>query len=438
MFKIFKRKFREEDTLDLNFLTTEILTILEKLVNHNQNNSQDKKSLIKHLKTKIVLFFNLIEANHILQQVSKDLKEKRITKTSNDYTLFQNFFVYVDKIKKNFKESNFNEMVTIFKSIQQLNIFDILKNYVIENLVENTFMYQIIEEEFKCGIVQNEIVKNSAINELKMIILLIVNDVKNQMRSEFISEFDYTIIKNSDYFKKHEEELIKKVLLIIKEQIEKFVTIKDRGDYDKIHSSFHSNLIIENPNFKVEENEEENFFKEEEDWTKDHLYTLKFGVCRHFSFLYLSIFQMLNFPLTKVSLSLAPQHIFLRYKLNNGTFLNFETMFEDWKTSQEKYEGKTFSQRNKDSFLDDFEYKIGAPGYYEHRKISDELIEKKIYLNFLSHQELVSNYYCNCAYTLSHSNVVQNHKKALEYYEKAISLNPENINCYYNCAFLLA
>ena len=421
MFDFIKNRFREEDNQNLNYLIYQIIELL------------NKRNIDKNLiKSKILLFFNLIDVSDKLNQLIKNFENRKIKENYNDYNQIQIFTNFLNKIKKDLQNENYDNMKANFEKILQINIFEILKNHYLENSIENTFMQKIIEEEFKCGIIQDEKIKDLALNELKMIILLIVNDIKNIMRKEFDLEFNYNILKDKDYFKKNEEKLIKTTLLIIKEQIGKFITIADLSLSDLDYNSFYANLIIKNYQFREEEE-----IKPRENWTKNHLKYLKFGICRHFSFFYLSIFQILNFPLTKASLSSLPAHISFRYKLNNGNFLNFETMFENWKKCKEKYEEKTFEERNETPFLDDFEYKIGAPNYYKYRFISSDLIEKKIYLDFMSKSKLVAIYYLNCANLLADSNEVKDHKKALEYYEKAILLDPNNPIFYYNCANLL-
>lgn len=51
----------------------------------------------------------------------------------------------------------------------------------------------------------------------------------------------------------------------------------------------------------------------------------KNGICRDFSFYMLSIFEMLGFGIDKITLVLAPGHVFVRY-INNNLDINFETM----------------------------------------------------------------------------------------------------------------
>ena len=435
MFDFIKNRFREEDNQNLNYLIYQIIELL--------NKPNKEKDLIK---SKILLFFNLVDVNDKLNQLIKDYENKELFKNFKSkeilkdyekkqilenfeyYNTIQNFLSILNKIKKDLQNENYDNMKANFKTISQINIFNILKNHDLENSIENTFMYQIIEEEFKCGIIQNKEIKDLALNELKMIILLIVNDIKNIIRKEFDLEFNYNILKDKDDFKKNEEKLIKTTLLIIKEQIGKFIKIMDLDA--GIYKSYYANLIIKNIDFREEEE-----IKPRENWTKNHLKYLKFGICRHFSFFYLSIFQILNFPLTKASLSSLPAHISFRYKLNNGNFLNFETMFENWKKYKEKYEEKTFEERNETPFLDDFEYKIGAPSYFKYKTFSNELIKKGIYLNFLSKNQLVAKYYGTCADILRPYGF-ENHEKALKYYEKAISLDPNDPNHYNNYALL--
>jgi tetratricopeptide (TPR) repeat protein len=146
---------------------------------------------------------------------------------------------------------------------------------------------------------------------------------------------------------------------------------------------------------------------------------------------------MFNFPLEKISLSMIPEHIFVKYKIDNNNHINFETMFENWNSAKNEFGEFKFKNNNKDPFVLDKEYILGASDYFKKKRISEKLIKNNIYLNFLNNEQLISKSYVICANSLKKLKKIKSHKKALEYYEKAMALDSNDPLPYFNCAELL-
>ncbi len=123
--------------------------------------------------------------------------------------------------------------------------------------------------------------------------------------------------------------------------------------------------------------------------------------CDKFSFIFYAIGKKKNWPLDVV---MAPNHVFLRWHLKNGEYINWETT-----------NGKVYD--------DDF--------YISEFNISQEAIANRIYLRPLSDKELLAIEYNNIGKAWFNK---QDYAKALSYCNKAIELWPYFSDAYNNKA----
>ena len=115
--------------------------------------------------------------------------------------------------------------------------------------------------------------------------------------------------------------------------------------------------------------------------------------CDDLSIIYLSIAEVLNLPLVGIR---APHHLFVRWKLIKGSYVNWET------TSMTK--------------ATDEEYK-------NEFRIMKDSIKEKAFLRGLSRQEVLSYAYSNIAYVFYFRNDIIS---SYEYVQKSLELNPKN------------
>ena len=124
--------------------------------------------------------------------------------------------------------------------------------------------------------------------------------------------------------------------------------------------------------------------------------------CDDTSFIYLSIADALGLPLVAVS---APGHLFVRFILNDGSYINWETT--------------STTERGNDYYI-------------SWRNISPVAIDNGVYLRNLSRHEIIALAYNNRGSAWAGKG---NLDEAIKDYNKAIRLNPNHAAAYNNRGF---
>lgn len=252
---------------------------------------------------------------------------------------------------------------------------------------------------------------NQAYNELKFVILTITKDIKNLIRQKYNLEFDenQNFLKSQNYNKIFLEKE-KEIILTILTHINNALYNDFKFEYNENKGSDLEKTIIENKKF--------NIFAKLKIGSKitTNLKYLKFGICRDFSLIYLSIFQLLNFPLEKISIGLCPKHVFFRYIFEDKTHINWETTVK------------------KNNIMTDKIYIDGKRLTSD--KMNEETLDQTIYLKNLSKDETLSILYQNFANEItSDFEIFEISKK---YYLKALELSKKDPELYLNYSMDLA
>lgn len=261
------------------------------------------------------------------------------------------------------------------------------KNQIISKPFEQTYQYlflTLISENLPEKISKKKY--HETINESKFVTITINNSIKNHFREKYSLEFNYLDLQKNVFFLKNEKKIIMEVLELInnilyKDFKYKYIESKEFFRITKINKKFNPNKS----NRKITNN----------------LKYQKLGYCTEFSFIYLSIFEMLNFPLEKVTLSTSPQHVFLRYIFNDSKYINWETT----KVSE--------------NILDDNHYINSDPDL----QINTNTIKLSKYLSNYTKEDILSFIYLEISYLLNEFN---KYKLTLKYSRKAYLLNPYN------------
>ena len=277
---------------------------------------------------------------------------------------------------------------------------------------------------------------NLAYSETKQIHILIRNKIIEDRYFKKLTNIYYL------FNLEKEEKTIKKILLEIHKQLLKFVKINDDG----IIEDFTSKTILKNENFNKDkeiifENNFDNFLTKH----SNNLEYFKIGVCRDYSFYFLSIFQMLGFDLNKINIVSAPRHLFIRY-ISKKEIINFETMskINNFKINEvyiEKYnipklsiKKGVFLKNSDDNMIKSFFYDNYALLLVNHFK--EYNLSRKMYKKVLELNPNSSECYNNYALLLK-DDYFKEYNLAREMYEKALELNSNCFEYYINYAILL-
>ncbi|NQZ85393.1 MAG: hypothetical protein HRU03_06760 [Nanoarchaeales archaeon] len=126
-------------------------------------------------------------------------------------------------------------------------------------------------------------------------------------------------------------------------------------------------------------------------------------MCLDFTFIYLAVFEMVNFPLEKISFTSVPAHVLIRYQFNNTSHILIETT--------DKTNTKYF----------DSDY-IEGNGNIESQIDTDTIQYTKYLLNHTK-QELQAIIYSEVSIVLLNNNKLE---KSLEYSKQAHKLYPNS------------
>jgi hypothetical protein len=264
---------------------------------------------------------------------------------------------------------------------------------------EKTSYYKYIELVSKNSTQISNDEFSTAINESKFIIITILNSIQNQIRNNYEIELEYNQLIKEKMFIQNEQKIILEILDLINKIIYKEFKFK------------YSDKQI--PIKRIISKSRKNQISIQTEHITSGLKLKKESVCVDTSFIYLSIFEMLNFPKEKLSLATAPTHVFIRYNLFNGNHLNWETVYD------------------KDNLVLD-EYYI----YEKNREINLKTIKQTTYLTNLNLKEILAFIYHEVSIALERTNDMEKSKefcfKSYELCENNLEILEQVISKYTN------
>ena len=179
---------------------------------------------------------------------------------------------------------------------------------------EKTSYYKYIELVSKNSSQISKQDFSTAINESKFIINTILNSIQNKIRNKYGLELEYNQLIQKNIFLQNEQRIILEILDLINKILYKEFKFKYSDKQIPVRR-----IISKARNNQIGKLTEK---------ITSGLEFKKQGVCVDTSFIYLSIFEMLNFPKEKIILATAPTHVFITYKLFNKEHMNWETIYD--------------------------------------------------------------------------------------------------------------